>query len=190
AKRITPLFLAAPGTRPGGRRPPGPQETAEMWRTVASLERVPPQTKQQLGDALVERLDKVGVAGWVSLGRLAAAVPMYGPASGVVPKRVAEKWLDSLLALDWSKHPEHAAFAAAEIARCAGDRVRDLDDALRARVAERVRTTADGARLAEMVLAPVVLEAREERFAFGDALPVGLRLADLPAASESDLYPA
>jgi molecular chaperone DnaK (HSP70) len=181
AKRITPLFLAAPGTRPGGRRPPGPQESAEMWRTVASLERLPPQTKQQLGDVLIDRLDKVGVAGWFSLGRLGARVPLYGPASGVVPKRMAEKWLERLLALDWSKHPEHAAFAAAEIARCAGDRVRDLDDALRARVSERVRIAPDGDRLAEMVKSPVVLEAKEERFAFGDALPVGLRLADLPA---------
>jgi hypothetical protein len=115
---------------------------------------------------------------------MGARVPLYGPASGVVPKRVAEKWLERLLALDWSRHPEHAAFAAAEIARCAGDRVRDLDDVLRTRVAERVRVTADGARLSEMVLAPVVLEAKEEKFAFGDALPVGLRLADLPTQSD------
>jgi hypothetical protein len=33
-----------------------------------------------------------------------------------------------------------------------------------------------------MVTVPVALESREERFAFGDALPIGIRLAEaMPA---------
>jgi hypothetical protein len=182
AKRISPHVLALPGTRPGGRKPPGPQEAAEMWRTVGSLERIAAEMKVSLGDALVPKVEKVGIAGWFALGRLGARVPLYGSAGQVVPKRAAEKWVEHLLGLDLAKAGEHAAFALAEIARCAGDRVRDLEEPLRARVAERVRGAAAGERLATMVLTPVVLEAREEKFAFGDALPVGLRLVPSEAA--------
>jgi molecular chaperone DnaK (HSP70) len=194
AKRIAPQFLAAPGTRPGGRKPPGPQEAAEMWRTVGSLERIPVETKVQLGEAMLDRIErekreKIGVAGWFAMGRLGARVPLYGPAGNVVPRRAAEKWVERLIALDWRGVEEHAAFALAEIARCAGDRVRDLEEALRVRVAARVRSAAGGDRLADLVLAPVVLEAREEKFAFGDSLPVGLRLAATPAAAD-DAAPA
>jgi hypothetical protein len=75
------------------------------------------------------------------------------------------------------KAAAQAAFAGAEIARCAGYRARDLDDGVRSRVAARVRPLDSG--LAEMVERPVVLARAQERFAFGDALPVGLRLAEV-----------
>jgi actin-like ATPase involved in cell morphogenesis len=185
-KRIAPHFLQ-PGTRAGGRKPPSPQEAAEMWRTVASLERIATASKVALGDALVPLITKgkLGVAGWFSIGRLGARVPLYGSAQSVVPAKTAEVWLAELLALDW-KGTEHAGFAVAEIARCSGDRARDLPEPLRQQIAERVRGGPTGERLAEMVLAPVVLESREEKFAFGDALPVGLRLADAkPATSDA-----
>jgi molecular chaperone DnaK (HSP70) len=175
AKRITPLLL---GT--GGRKAPPVQEAQEMWRAVSALERIAVETKISLGDALVERLErgKIGLAGWFAVGRLGARVPLYGPASLVVPAKVAVAWVERLLRIEW-KNADQAAFALAELARCAGDRARDLDDALRARVAERLRAASgDGPRLAAMVTVPVALESREERFAFGDALPIGIRLAE------------
>jgi hypothetical protein len=187
AKRIAPHLTAPPGTRPGGRKPPGPQEAAEMWRTVASLERIAPELKEKLGEALLPRVEKIGIAGWFAIGRLGARVPLCGPVGGVVPRKTAEQWLERLLLLDWKSGAEHAAFAVAEIARCAGDRARDLGDTLRARVADRVKAAAGGERLVEMILSPVVLEAREERFAFGEALPTGLRLADLPREGGVDV---
>jgi uncharacterized protein DUF3731 len=72
-------------------------------------------------------------------------------------------------------------FALAQLARVSGDRVRDLDEPLRARVLERL--TALGAD--ETILRPVreyhELEAGQQGQALGDALPVGLRLAGEPS---------
>ncbi|HEX9100882.1 MAG TPA: hypothetical protein VF997_01695, partial [Polyangia bacterium] len=95
----------------------------------------------------------------------------------------AEKWLERVMAMEW-KGDAHA-LAAAEIARASGDRARDLDEALRRRLSARLESAvADGARLARLVLEPTAREAREERLAFGDSLPSGLRLAaEMPGAA-------
>jgi hypothetical protein len=156
-----------------------------MWRTLASMERLPAKQKGELGDVLVGQLEKKKApehALW-AVGRLGARVPLYGPIEDAVPARRAERWLERLLALEWKG--ESFALAAAELGRASGDRVRDLDETLRRRLAERLKQLADGARLARLVLEPVAREAREERLAFGDSLPSGLRLA----GGESDGVP-
>jgi DNA-K related protein len=101
-------------------------------------------------------------------------VPLYGPAQEVVPAKKAERWLERLMSVEWKG--ESFALCAAELARCSGDRARDLDEALRHKLAERLKPLTDGARLSRIVLVPVAREAREEKLAFGDALPSGLRL--------------
>jgi hypothetical protein len=92
-----------------------------------------------------------------------------------VPASKAAAWLDALLALDWPD-PDKAAFPLAQIGRRTGDRARDLDDELRARLAARLHTMPGGERTARLVEEVVALEAREERVALGDSLPPGLRL--------------
>ena len=67
----------------------------------------------------------------------------------------------------------------AELGRLTGDRVRDLHEAPRLRLAtwlEQLISGEEGARLAKMVREVVPREEREERFAFGDTLPAGLQL--------------
>jgi len=180
-KRLAPHFLPSFAKR-SDRRDPSPQEAAEMWRTLASMERLPAKQKSELGDVLLTQLEKKKApehAMW-ALGRLGARVPLYGQFSDVVISRRVEKWLERLFQLEWK---EATALAAAELGRCSGDRGRDLDEALRRRLAERlIAVSSDGARLARLVLEPVAREAREERLAFGDALPSGLRL--VAAATE------
>ncbi|MGZ3429526.1 MAG: Hsp70 family protein, partial [Polyangia bacterium] len=183
-KRIAPHFLPS-FAKKADRKPPGAQEAAEMWRCVASMERIPAKQKAELGDALLAAIEKkkVGDQSLWALGRLGARVPLYGPVEGVVNKAKAEKWLERILAMEWKGDAQ--ALAAAEIARASGDRARDLDEALRRRLAERVRAVADGERLARLVLEPTAREAKEERMAFGDSLPSGLRLvADSTAGGE------
>jgi molecular chaperone DnaK (HSP70) len=183
-KRVAPYFLPS-FAKKADRRPVGAQETAEMWRTLASMERLGAKSKAELGDVLVAQLEKKGApdqALW-ALGRLGARVPLYGPVEEVVAKARAEKWLERLMAAAPSMG-DAWALAAAELARCSGDRARDLDEALRRRLADRLRAGGgDGERLARVVLEPVQREAREERLAFGDALPSGLRLV---ASSEAE----
>jgi molecular chaperone DnaK (HSP70) len=174
-KRVAPHFLPS-FAKKADRKSPGAQEAAEMWRCVASMERIPAKQKAELGDALLPLVEKKKVSEqslW-ALGRLGARVPLYGPVEGVVARKIAEKWLERVMALEW-KGDVHA-LAAAEIARASGDRARDLDEALRRRLAKRLEEVSDGARLAKLVLEPTAREAREERLAFGDSLPSGLRL--------------
>jgi hypothetical protein len=181
-KRLAPHFLPS-FAKKAERKNPGSQEAAEMWRTLASMERLPAKQKVELGDVLLGEIEKKQAprdttdhALW-AFGRLGARVPLYGPVQDVVPAKRAEKWTERLMALEWR---EKEALAAAELARCSGDRARDLDETLRRRVAERLKSAAnlasEGARLARLVLEPVAREEREERLAFGDALPSGLRL--------------
>jgi hypothetical protein len=158
------------------------QELAEMWRTVASLERLPVPHKVKVGDELMRRMEsrkgrEESLHVW-AIGRLGARLPLYGPANLVVPASKAGEWLRQLLAWDWPE-PEKAAFPLASLGRRTGDRARDLDDGLRARLAAVLRTMPGGERTAILVEQIVALEAREERVALGDTLPAGLRLVPI-----------
>jgi hypothetical protein len=158
---------------------PSKQELAEMWRAVASLERLPTHNKLKLGDELMRRLEprkgrEDSVHLW-ALSRVGARVPLYGPLNAVIaPAKIAE-WLAQLCAWDWPE-PDKAAFPLAQLGRRTGDRTRDLDDAARDRLAQVVRAMPGGDRAAVLVEQVVELEAREERVALGDTLPAGLRL--------------
>ncbi len=185
-KRIAPHFLPT-FAKKAERKPPGQQEAAEMWRCVASMERIPAKQKAELGDILIGLVEKkkVGDSALWALGRLGARVPLYGPTEGVVPRAKAEKWLERMLQLDTRN--EAWALAAVELARASGDRARELDDGVKRKLAERLKAAPDGERLTRVVLEPTAREAKEERLAFGDSLPSGLRLvADSPDATTSE----
>jgi hypothetical protein len=150
-----------------------------MWRAVASLERMSHAAKLKLGDELMRRMEQAkgredALHLW-ALGRLGARAPLYGPFDAVVPASKVRDWVVKLLAWDWPD-PEKAAFPLAQLGRRTGDRARDLDDELRARLAAVLRAMPGGERAALLVEQVIALEAREERVALGDTLPAGLRL--------------
>ncbi len=176
-------FLIPPkgGTGKKAARPkPEAHELAEMWRCAASLERLAPNLKQPLGEALVRELARPALPHHVlwCIGRLGARVPLYGPANTVVHPEIAARWTEAVLArsLATEREKADAAFALSQLARVSGDRARDLDDSLRNRVLDRlVELGAD-----EATIHPVreyhELEVAQQGQALGDALPVGLRL--------------
>jgi molecular chaperone DnaK (HSP70) len=162
--------------KPKGPRP-GPQEVREMWQAVGSCERLQSNARSDLAEeaaAAAERGRTTDQELW-ALARLGARVPVYGPLNCVVPRERAAALAERLLACPWPR-PDAYAFALAQIARAAGDRERDLDPALRQRVARRLEELPDGARMARLVLEPVALEAREEARLLDESLPAGLRL--------------
>ena len=158
---------------------PSRQELAEMWRAVASLERLQLPFKVKLGDELIARMtsrkgreDPVHL--W-ALSRIGARVPLYGPLNAVVPPAQVKTWLASILTWDWPE-PDKVAFPLAQLGRRTGDRTRELDDVTRGRLADIVRAMPGGERAVVLVEQVVALEAREERVALGDTLPAGLKM--------------
>ena len=150
-----------------------------MWQAVGSCERLSAQLRSELGGQLVADAERGRVTDqelW-ALARLGARVPIYGPLNCVVGRETAAKWVERLLKVDWPR-VESYAFAVTQLARATGDRQRDLEPALRERVAKRLADTPHGDRAAHVVLEPVALEAREEAQLLDESLPAGLRLRD------------
>lgn len=158
---------------------PGPQELREQWQALGGCERLPAQVRTELATALVDEAvqGKPTEQELWALARLAARVPIYGPLNTVTPHTAAAKWAERLLKAEWPR-PESYAFALAQLARASGDRERDLDPALRERVAQRLATVADGERLARMVREPVALDQQDEARLLDESLPAGLRLRE------------
>jgi hypothetical protein len=157
---------------------PGPQELREMWQAVGGCERLAASVRGELALVLADAIAKgkaTDQEAW-ALARLGARAPIAGPLNCVVPPRTATGVVERLLAAHPWARPETTAFALAQVARATGDRERDLDPALRERVASRLEQEPDGARLARLVRTVVPLEAREEARLLDESLPAGLRL--------------
>jgi molecular chaperone DnaK (HSP70) len=178
---------------PGAPLPPKPPGLVkgghdDMVRLGAALERIPPAHKAEVGDWLLQPFtpDATTIAHatperdelrlW-AVGRLGARQPFHGSAHGVVSAEVAARWIDTLLALDW-KRRRMAAFAAAQLARMTGDRVRDLDPDRRTQVLARLAACGAAPSWSAMVREVVQLDAADEQALFGESLPVGLVLVE------------
>ena len=149
----------------------------DMVRLAAVLERLPTDQKQQLGEWFLKRLQKASEPAhtWWAVGRIGARVPFHASTHFVVSADTASLWLEQILKVDWKKIPQ-AGFAATLIARMSGDRVRDIDDEMRARVISQLKATKAPASWLEMVESVKELDASEEQQIFGEALPPGLTL--------------
>lgn len=180
AARILPGSSRAKTPKKSGNRKAGPQEVREMWQVAASCERLNAEAKNTMGEALVRLIEKGKASDqelW-ALSRLGARSLVYGPANCVVRKEKAARWVQRLLEKTW-RQPEATAFALTQIARCTGDRTRDLDEAVRERVAERLASFSAGQRWARQVREVVPLEAREQARILDETLPAGLQIKNI-----------
>ena len=157
----------------------GPQELREYWQLLASCERLAAGTKAELGAVLVGPVakGKATDAEFWALGRLGARAPFSGPLNCVVPRKTVEAWVEQILEREWRK-PEGAQFTCVQLARYVGDRERDLDEGLRRRLAERLRSLPRGERAARLVVEYVPLETQERARIFDESLPVGLQISE------------
>jgi molecular chaperone DnaK (HSP70) len=153
------------------------QGIEDMIRLIASLERLPVRRKVELGEILLRRLQARGESAqtWWAVGRLGARVPFHGSIHNVVPRAVAAEWLAQALKPDW-RAVQPAAFAATLLARLSGDRERDLEEDIRARVVKRLQAAKAPASWIAMVSEVVELDEADEKRMFGEALPPGLKL--------------
>jgi len=157
----------------------GPQELREYWQLIASCEQLAAGAKAELAEVLVTQIEKgqSSAATLWALGRLGARAPFAGPLNCVVPPATVSRWIDRLLGSDRGKR-EPLVFALAQLARFVGDRERDLDEALRRRVAAAVEDLPGGKRAARLVSELVPLESQERTRLLDESLPTGLILRD------------
>ncbi|VGO14719.1 Chaperone protein HscA [Pontiella desulfatans] len=173
--------------KPAGQKPAklsnfqfGDHESAEVWRLLGSLERLPASKKTMLGELLLTWLERKGAsisngaAVW-ALGRIGARVPNHGPLNTVVPADTAENWAGRLMKLHGKK--KEVAFALMHLARHTGDRYRDVSDDTRTDIVTWLNEHGASGRLTTLVRSGGLLDAEEQDQAFGEALPPGLHLA-------------
>src|SRR5262249_2767504 len=118
-----------------------PEGLDEMVRTAACLEQLAPHEKVELGEWICTRLTDPAVQGgpWAwALRRPGARKPVTGAAHRTVDPEKAAEWIELFLRLSL-KAVDGAPFAVAQLARRTGDRTRDIDEALRARVVDALR---------------------------------------------------
>jgi hypothetical protein len=153
-----------------------PEALDEMLEMAASLERVAPERRAELGEWIVERTwtDRDPRL-WTAIGKLGARVPAYASAHHVVPPPVAERWLDHLLREKW-QNLAIAAPVAVSLSRMTGDRARDIRDAVRSEVLAQLKRVGAKEEWITAVSEVVPLAEQERAAAFGEGLPVGLRL--------------
>jgi hypothetical protein len=173
-----------PALLPGkGKNAPKPSanELAEMWRAVASLERLDPKQKELLGAALLKqaRRSPVPTYAFWAITRLGNRVLLYGPLNAVVHQHTAHHWIDALLPFKPGNDSELMAwaFCLAGLARKSGQRALDVDDSHRQSVLTTLNRLKVPHHWAKMVEEQTELEGGEQSQLFGESLPIGLRLS-------------
>jgi hypothetical protein len=163
---------------------PGANELAEMWRSAASLERLDPKQKEMLGEALLKPLRRspTPTYGFWALTRLGARTLLYGPLNSVIHHEIVERWLDGLLSFQPGHESERLswAFCLAQLGRRTGQRVLDVEETRRQRVAATLRDRAAPEHWVRLVEEVSELEGEEQSQMFGESLPIGLRLVTTP----------
>jgi hypothetical protein len=175
ANQITPFFTADAGKKKSkGNIRPEPFD--EMLLFASMLERIGADAKIKLAEAILERTwTSSDVHPWQALGRIGARVPLYASLHFVLPAKAIEPWIDEALRVQ-TPNVAGLSLVLVQLAQKTDDRARDVDERLRAKVLERLAKwgASEDARKA-------VSEGRVESTAaddrWGDALPVGLRLA-------------
>ena len=154
----------------------------EGIRLLGSLERVAPAHKQELVALLVDLIVKGKAANqphilW-ALARLLSRLPLYTGAESVMPAATVEDAFAKLEPFDWNKlglQPLAAVFSAA--CRLTGTRALDIQDAVRARVIDKLRRMRAKPEQVRVVAEHCEMSASERNELFGETLPAGLRLS-------------
>lgn len=152
-----------------------PEELRLFWHVLASCELLAADLKAELGDALLTWIlrGKATAGELWALGRLGARAPLYGPLNCVVPAAKALEWVERLLEARCTL-PQATSFALIQLARCVGDRERDLPLEVRNRVAHWLETQAREPGAARWLREPHRIDRAERARILNEALPIGL----------------
>ncbi len=157
----------------------------ELWRMVASLEDIPADTKIKFGEKLINQIKSkrfFGADGWC-LARFGMRAPLYGSPVHVIPQSVVESWIKWLLTMPHLPFQAEMPLILARLGQTTGDRTRDINPALQKDILEFMKKQKNTEPFQKMLLEPAApLQANLQNqevndWLFGDALPVGLKVA-------------
>ena len=153
-----------------------PQIERESWRLIASLERIDPATRVDVGDELIRRIrrDPRNASFLWAIGRLGARTPFYGPLSSSVPAAAAERWIAQLAGTKLMT-PDLAA-AIVQIGAVTGDSLRDVAGTARETAATRLAEAGFNEQAIRPLRETVGASAADASRVFGEPLPQGLHL--------------
>lgn len=156
-----------------------PHEAAEVWRLIASLERLSVPEKIELGEIALKELPRkknkeLRPALLWALGRLGSRQPAYGPLNTAIPVRHVESWVETLMEIDPSEPA--LPLTIVQLGRKTGDRYRDLPDEIRGRWAGYLESRGAPDHFVTLLAEGGRFNRGEEAAVFGDSLPLGIRL--------------
>lgn len=154
-----------------------PQELIELWMAAGNMERLLVKDKVVLAKALFPQLKpgkKQDRLFW-TLGRLGARQLLYGSADRVVPPSEVTRWVHRIMKQKW-KIEDPAQSLVAEIVKKTGDRTRDVDFDISAKIVEWLDETGADATLIKRVVEKTKMALNEKSVQFGERLPAGLVL--------------
>ncbi|MFN9721562.1 MAG: Hsp70 family protein [Planctomycetota bacterium] len=158
----------------------GNHEAAEIWRMLGSLELLDQPLRAELGDMIVDLLNRaafepVSHAMIWALGRIGGRVPVYGMLNLVLPIAHVSRWIELLL--DTADINSGAVqLTLMQLSRRTGDRFRDIDDQLQHRVVQRLGHTDASPQLVKLIVEGGSLDSEQAGLILGESLPAGLRL--------------
>ena len=136
---LAPHLLTGRGHQRKGPQPDA-QEKAEMWRLAASLERLPAEDKNELGETLLPLLRKPKASGYAvwALGRIGARVPFADCLHHTLPAATIAPWVHKLMEKEFIDHPATPT-ALLQLSRLCNERDLDIEIELRDRVGDLLR---------------------------------------------------
>lgn len=156
-----------------------PEESVEVWRLLGSMELLSPAVKQEIGNLIVQLIDKPKLKpardamAW-AIGRIGQRKPLYGPLNCVVDTGIVEDWLLRFLAIDDPSPIEQ--LAVVQLSRKVGDRYRDFDEPQLAKIISWLERTSANPTFTKLVGEGGLFDTEQQGKIFGEALPQGLRL--------------
>lgn len=153
------------------------QEHLELWMALANMERLAIPDKEFWARALLDGFNPKSVKPqyWWALARITAREPLYGPVDRVVPPKAVAAVVDTILASAW-RNPKPVGAALAQMGRLTGDRTRDLDPDVIARMTAWLEPHDWASDWIRCLREVIPLAEQEEEALFGEALPAGIRL--------------
>lgn len=169
-------WLFPPKKQAKGTRIADQHERNQIWRLLGHCERLAVEEKIRLGGWILQAPGSYGrdQLALYTLGRFGARVLSYAPPTTLVPVAVVSNWTELLLRRGpLPSGSSYADWALREFGRLTGDRLVQIDDALRKQIIDRLRAADRKKGFIQPLLEQQILQADELAEFCGERLPSG-----------------